>query len=899
MSRSLILLFLLLACSQPSEKSRTLIIGFSQCTTGDDWRQTMNDEMSREIGFYPNYDIELIIRDAHNQSEQQIEDIKYLVSQGIDILIVSPNEAEPLTGIVEEVYSQGIPVMVIDRMINSDKYTAFLGGKNFDIGLGAAHFAAQLLEGRGRVLEITGLPGSTPAMERGKGFREGLINYPGIEIVNSLNGSWLHDRARVLTNDLFFENKNFDLIFAYNDPMAFGAYLSAQKHHINPYIIGVDGLNTPNGGINMVLDGYIDGTFLYPTGGSKAIELAINAYEGKPFSKVNYLATIRLDVNNAQTLKIQVDQINQQQARIDKQRKELGELTFLLDKQHTVSFLLMIISGLMVVIAVMTFYYLQKKSKANRLLNIKNITINKQTVRIKEQRDQLLRVLRIAEEAAETKTRFFTNLSHDFRNALSLIIHPINELVSEKSSIAVNHRLKILQSNVLKLSKLSDEILSFEKIEKNKYYLHFRTSDLGKFLQEVSDSFRPEIESKNLTFVTNIAQPLEACFDLGALEKVMANLLSNAIKYNVEGGKIFLETKKIGNYITVSVLDTGKGIRKKDIKFIFDRFYRADHLSKIDDEPSSGLGLAICKELIQLHQGHIGVTSKYQEGSTFYFTIPQSFDMAPTKSADDIVGKEKLLELKNPSEQTKVLVVEDNREILSVISVMLRKFYIVFEADNGEEGLALAIQHRPDVVISDIYMPSMDGIELCQHIKSTPATFHIPVILLTALDSVDSKIRGFDIGADAYLTKPFNEAILISQIKNLVKSRKKLKEEYKDFDFIGGVKSKEKKENDFIQTCLRKIHEKGSEANFNLDHLASDMNMSRSSLYRRIREITGMKAVDFMRKGKLHYAAKLLLTTDLNVNEVAFECGFNDTKYFSRCFAKEYGNLPSEFKKLV
>lgn len=899
MSRSLILLFLLLACSQPSEKSRTLIIGFSQCTTGDDWRQTMNDEMRREIGFYPNYDIELIIRDAHDQSEQQIEDIKYLVSQGIDILIVSPNEAEPLTQIVEEVYSQGIPVMVIDRMINSDKYTAFLGGKNFDIGLGAAHFAAQLLEGRGRVLEITGLPGSTPAMERGKGFREGLINYPGIEIVNSLNGSWLHDRARVLTNDLFFENKNFDLIFAYNDPMAFGAYLSAQKHHINPYIIGVDGLNTPNGGINMVLDGYIDGTFLYPTGGSKAIELAINAYEGKPFSKVNYLTTIRLDANNAQTLKRQVDQLNQQQTRIDKQRKELGELTFLLDKQHTVSFLLMIISGLMVVIAVMTFYYLHKKSKAHRLLNIKNVTINKQTTRIKEQRDQLLRVLRIAEEAAETKVRFFSNISHDFRNALSLVIHPIDELVNEKRKTDVNDRLRAIQKNTTKLFKLSEEILNFEKIEKNKYYMHFKTADFGKFLQEIAESFRPEIEDHGLQFATNITQPLAACFDMGAIEKVMANLLSNAIKYNVKGGKIILETKQIHKNITVLVSDTGIGIPNKDLNYIFNRFYRVDHLSKFEDIPGTGLGLAICKELIQLHQGQINVTSKYREGSTFYFTIPQSFDTGSVKPVNDILNKDKLLELKSPTKQTKILVVDDNRELLTVISTMLSKFYNVIETDNGEEGLALAIRHHPDVVISDIYMPYMDGIELCQHLKANPATFHIPVILLTALDSMESKIHGFDTGADGYVTKPFNEAILISRIQNLVNSRKKLKEAFRGFDLIGGIQSKEKKADDFVQSCLTIIHERGSEVNFNLDHLAEGMNMSRSSLYRKIREIMGMKAIDFMKKGKLHFAAKLLLTTDLNVSEVAFECGFNDTKYFSRCFAKEYGNLPREFKKLV
>ena len=902
---TLLPLFLLLACTLSPEESKPIRIGFSQCTTGDLWRQTMNEEMRREIGFHPGYDIDLIIKDANDVSDQQIQDIRDLVDSGIDILIVSPNEAAPLTPVVEEVFEMGIPVIIIDRKINSQKYTAFLGGENVDIGIGAAHYAAQLLGGKGRILEITGLQGSTPAMERGQGFHEVLEAYPEITI-KTLEGAWLHDRARSITNDLFYEDKDFDLIFAYNDPMAYGAYLSTQIHGIKPFILGVDGLNTPvkgsnlglKGGIDMVLNGFLDGTFFYPTGGDKAIQLALTAFERKPISKLNYLKTIRIDASNALTLKHQADQIMLTQDRIDKQTDQLGKVTFLLEKQNTVSFLSIIISGLLVVIMAMTIYYLNKKSRAHRLLNLKSKTIQKQTLRITEQRDQLLRVLRMAEEATETKLRFFSNISHDFRNALSLVIHPLDDLVENEKLDQGAEKLSIVQKNAKNLVKLSEEILNFQKIEKNKYYLHFRKGDLGILLNEVVDSFRLEIENKGLQLETDITQPLEACFDPGALEKVIANLLSNAIKYNVKGGKIRLETKKLHHNITVAVSDTGKGIAKKDIPFVFDRFYRVNHLTNFDDELSTGLGLAICKELIQLHQGEIKVTSKFQEGSTFYFTIPQNFDSELSEKTQEILERERLMELKGPGKQVQVLVVEDNKEILAVISNMLGKFYSVLEAENGEEGLALALKHRPDIVVSDIYMPSMDGIELCQHLKENPLTFHIPVILLTALDSNESRIRGFDTGADGYISKPFNETAFISQIQNLVKSRKKLKEEFGNFDLVGGIKSKEKKEDEFIQNCIKVIHEKGSDTHFKLDHLAENMNMSRSSLYRRIKEITGMKAVDFMRKGKLQYAAKMLLTTDLTVSEVAFESGFNDTKYFSRCFAKEYGNVPSKFKEL-
>ena len=462
----LVLPFLLLiACAQPPEEPEKLRIGFSQPTTADLWRQTMNEEMRREIGFYPEYEIDLIIKDAQDQSEQQIQDIRDLVKLGIDILIVSPNEAAPLTPVVEEVFDQGIPVIVIDRMINSEKYTAYLGGENFDIGKGAAHYAAQLLEGKGKILEITGLKGSTPAIERGKGFYDVLKAYPDI-VVESVEGAWLHDQARAITNDLFYSKKDYDLIFAYNDPMAYGAYLSAQRHRIKPFIIGVDGLNTPinrtdiglEGGIDMVLKGYLDGTFFYPTGGDKTIQLALKAFETTPFSKLNYLKTIRIDASNALTLKNQADQINQQQSRIDKQRDQMGEVTFLLKKQNTISFLSMVISGLLVAIAVMTIYYLNKKSKANRLLDLKNKTIHKQTLRITEQRDQLLRVLRMAEEATETKMRFFTNISHDFRNALSLVIHPVDDLMNHKKDVALKEKLAVVQKNANKLFKLSEEI---------------------------------------------------------------------------------------------------------------------------------------------------------------------------------------------------------------------------------------------------------------------------------------------------------------------------------------------------------------------------------------------------------------------------------------------------------
>ncbi len=362
----LLIPILVFSCDQsPVNSSKKLTIGFSQCTIGDAWRETMNEEMRKEIGYYSDYDIELIIKDANNNNDQQIQDIKELVGLGIDILIVSPNEAEPLTEVVEEVYDQGTPVIVVDRRISSDKFTAFIGGDNFGIGKGAARFAAELLDGKGKILEITGLLGSTPAIERSLGFYDGLSDYPDIEVAKSLEGAWLLERAQEHTHNLFGEQKDFDLIYAHNDPMAWGAYLSTQDHGIRPFIIGVDGLATPNGGIEMVLEGSIMGTFLYPTGGDRAIQLALEILEEKPFSKVNNLKTIKIDYNNAKTLKLQAEQIDRQQARIDKLKEQLDAVVYLQERENTVMNLYVVISALLAAMAVMIIYFLYQKSRAS------------------------------------------------------------------------------------------------------------------------------------------------------------------------------------------------------------------------------------------------------------------------------------------------------------------------------------------------------------------------------------------------------------------------------------------------------------------------------------------------------------------------------------------------------
>jgi signal transduction histidine kinase/DNA-binding response OmpR family regulator len=899
-----LLLLSLMACS-PADKNlpKKITIGFSQCTTGDDWRKTMNEEMLREISFYPDYDIELIIKDAQDNSDRQIQDIKALVLSGIDILIVSPNEAEPLTEIVKQVYEQGIPVIIIDRKINSLKFNAYIGANNNLIGSEAGQFAAELLKGEGKILEITGLSGSTPSMERSKGFHEVIKKYPGIQ-VHTVEGQWHRAVAQSITDTLFYRLVDIDLIYTHNDRMAYGAYLSAKKHLMKTHIIGIDGLNapTPDGGIQMVLKGQIDGTFLYPTGGDKAIQLAIDILSGQPYERFNYLNTVRIDHTNARTLKLQGDQLNEQQAKIDIQRERMGEMGFLINRQRT--FLILAISSviLLLMLAGLIVYFLIQKNHNNKILDIKNKTIEQQNRKISQKSDELGRMLKIAEEATEMKLRFFTNISHEFRTVLSLITLPVNDLVSSLDNGVIKEKLLTIKKSAERLLRLSDEILDFRKLEKHKYQLNSRNADIATYITEIVEAFLPKVLEKKLRLTSDIPSHLAADFDPGVIEKVMFNLLSNAIKYTHEGGEILVNVLLEAPKVIISVKDTGIGIPDHQIAYIFDPFYRVSNPTNDHEEPGSGVGLAFCKELIQLHGGNLSVRSKADQGSVFFITFPQ-FQPQLTKMAkapdtgqelshlqQDLIGADK---------KKIILIVEDNAELLSVLASMVDKYYTVLTAPDGKAGLEITEKNVPDLVVTDIFMPVMDGIELCNKIKKNPHTFHIPVILLTAIDSQESTIKSFDIGADDYMTKPINENILISRINNLIASREKLKSTFEKSLIGFEMDNCEKEEQDFINECVKIIYDKVSEESFHLDELAHLMNVSRSSLYRKIKDITGLKAVDFMKKVRLQYAAKLLLNKDLTISEIAWLSGFSDVKYFSKCFAKEFGHNPSHFKNII
>jgi len=898
----LISMIFLIGCSyhQDNRFERKIVIGFSQCTMVDEWRKTMVEEMQREISFYRNYNITFIVKDAHDDNNQQIKDIQDLVLGGIDILIVSPNEAQQLTATVEEVFDKGIPVIVIDRKINSSKYTAFIGADNLSIGNAAGYFAEELLNGKGNILEITGLAGSTPAIERSKGFHDIIDKYPEIHTTKVIEGAWLEEKTMRITDSLFNTFSDFNLIFAHNDFMAYAASVSVRKHNIKSYIIGVDGLNTPKGGVNMVLEGFIDGTVLYPTGGDRAIQLAFDILTGKPFEKNINLSTYRIEKTNARTIWLQGEQVRSQQQKIDNQVNQLDTLSFSLRRQNT---LLVLANTVIILLALMVFIIfisLRNKNRSNKALDAMNRTIKMQNSLITKQRDDSMNLLIVAEEAKETKMRLLTDISHEFRSVVTLITNPINSLITSVRDEPVVKKLEIIQRSSERLSRLAEEIIKFRKIDENKYQLKFYSSNIAKFILSIVETFHQQADLKNIKLITEIPQEIYAEFDLEVIEKVMCNLLSNAIKYTNEHGTIAVSVKQEDSKICIKVSDTGRGIPENELPYLFNRFYNVSNSKRISENEGTGIGLALSKELIQLHNGQINVYSHENQGTVFFVTIPQfhlNIDREVYAKSIKPIGV-KLDPFQNHNKEKTVLVVEDNPDLLDVISDIIGKAYNVTTAFNGKEGLVQAKAHPPDIIVSDILMPVMDGMQMCMEIKKNPGTCYIPIILLTALDSQETTLKCFDIGADAYITKPFNEFLLLSQIKNLIDSRERLKSAYYPSVFEKDLfKTKDIKDKEFIDKCVETIYENIENEGFNLDDLGAKMNISRSSLYRRLRGISNLKPVDFIKKVRLHYAAKLLLTKNIPVNEIAWRSGFIDPKYFSKCFFQEFQCYPKNYSE--
>lgn len=890
----------LISCSQ---KHTRYYIGVSQCSD-DEWRHKMNNEIVREALFYDGVEVE--IRTAKDNNRNQIEDINYFIDKKVDLLIVAPNEAVAITPVVEKAYGQGIPVVVIDRKILSDRYTAFVGADNYEIGKDVGHYIMNRLGGKGKVLEITGLEGSTPAMERHKGLTDVLKEEPGIEITASVDGAWLQSVAGEKMDSILRINKGINLVFAQNDRMAIGAYLSARQRQLEKEMlfVGIDALPGKEYGVEQVIGGVLDATFIYPTGGDKVMQVAMDILEKRPYERDNKLSTALVDKTNARVMQLQTDHITEQDGKIERLNNQIDEYLSRYSAQTMFLYACLVILLLFAaLLAIIVRAYWTK----NRM----NLELSCQKKKLEEQRDQLISLSKQLEEATHAKLVFFTNVSHDFRTPLTLVADPVEQLLEDKALTPEQQSLlKVVHKNVHILLRLVNQILDFRKYENGKLELVRTHMDLRTQLQEWSQSFQTLALKKHIHFVLDVnddeADYLMA-LDAEKMERVYFNLLSNAFKFTPENGTITVTLSTLTKegserYARLVVADTGSGISVQHIRHIFDRFYQMDV-----NHAGSGIGLALAKAFVELHGGMITVDSVEGKGTVFTVDIPmtvveeQSVDLMQKPQITQQTVVEELEDMETeeqvPDENKEcVLIIDDNADVRNYVKSLLREEYTVIEAPDGRAGLKKAMKYVPDAIVCDVMMPVMDGLECCRKLKTELQTSHIPVMLLTACSLDEQRIQGFECGADSYISKPFNSKLLLVRLHNLIDNHKRLKQFFGDKTTLS-KESVSEVDKSFVDRFRGLIEENLTDSELSVEELGSKMGLSRVQLYRKIKALTNYSPNELVRIARLKKAASLLASSEKTISEITYEVGFTSPSYFTKCYKEYFGESPTDFLK--
>ena len=891
---------ILMSCTQKHTRYR---IGVSQCSD-DEWRHKMNNEIVREALFYDGVEVE--IRTAKDNNRNQIADIKYFIDKKVDLLIVAPNEAAAITPVVEKAYRQGIPVVVIDRKILSDKYTAFVGADNYEIGKDVGQYILNRLHGKGKVLEITGLEGSTPAMERHKGLTDVLKEEPGIEITASVDGAWLQSVAGEKMDSVFQTNKNIDLVFAQNDRMAIGAYLSARQQQLEKEMlfVGIDALPGKEYGVEQIINGVLDATFIYPTGGDKVVQVAMDILEKRPYERDTKLSTALVDKTNARVMQLQTDHITEQDGKIERLNNQVNEYLSRYSAQTMFLYACLIILLLFAaLLAIIVRAYWTK----NRM----NMELSRQKKKLEEQRDQLISLSKQLEEATHAKLVFFTNVSHDFRTPLTLIADPVEQLMEDGALTPRQQSLlKVVHKNVHILLRLVNQILDFRKYENDKLELVRANMNLRVQLQEWSHSFQTLALKKHIHFVLEVnddrADYLMAV-DAEKMERVYFNLLSNAFKFTPENGTITVTLSTLtkeegGRYARLVVADTGSGISVQHIRHIFDRFYQIDV-----NHAGSGIGLALAKAFVELHGGEITADSVEGKGTVFTVDIPMTVVEEPSadlvqepritqqtvvEELEDMETEEQI-----PDENKEcILIIDDNADVRDYVKSLLKEEYTVIEAPDGRAGLKKAMKYVPDAIICDVMMPVMDGLECCRKLKTELQTSHIPVMLLTACSLDEQRIQGFECGADSYISKPFNSKLLLVRLRNLMDNHKRLKQFFGDKTTLS-KESVSEVDKGFVDRFRELIEENLADSELSVEDLGSKMGLSRVQLYRKIKALTNYSPNELVRIARLKKAASLLASSEKTISEITYEVGFTSPSYFTKCYKEYFGESPTDFLK--
>ena len=907
----LLMLPLFLSCGGSAKKH--YVIAVSQCSE-DTWREKLNEELRIAALYYNNVDLR--IKSAYDDVKLQTEQINSFVDEGVDLLIVAPGQVT-ISPAIDRAYEKGIPVIIFDRRTRSDKYTAYIGADNKEIGSSMGEYLAGALPGGGRILELCGLSTSSPAIERSEGFDSVVATRPGLEIVAQAHADWTEQGAyRVMDSLLSQPHPQFDCLFAHNDRMAMGARRAAAKHGLDLNSIqfcGIDAMPQKGGGMQLVADGTLFASFIYPTRGDEVIQLAMNILTKKKYNRENQLSSALVSHDNARVLLMQNDETVRQQDHLSTLRSRVDQAASDFNTQRIYLLVLLVFVVLLIVACAFAVRAYVAKARINRQLHD---SMSKQKAMTEEM-----------ERMTQTQLQFFTNVSHELRTPLTLIAGPAEQLL-EDGTIRGQHRsmLQMIQRNTRILIQLVGEILDFRKVQNNKATLRLNRFALSDELSTWAEDFRAAAARRKITIVVAASGPADASTantdgsmiiaDRDKIEHVYFNLMSNALKYTPEGGSITTTVEHAAQHFTITVSDTGKGIDPKELPHLFERFYQAQ-----GSIGGTGIGLSLVKAYVDLHHGTIDAQSEPGKGTSFVVTLPDTqpgYDPANDQKAAPRVEDKNLIDdnyvsvdidtnaaadrITNAedfdSERPLVLIIDDNNGMRAYLRSILKDKYNVSEAADGKQGLEKACREIPKLVICDVMMPVMDGLEFTRQLKQNMATSHIPVILLTARSLSEQREEGYGTGADSYLTKPFSGSVLLARVDNLLRSRTMLR------SLFSGDKKEEAAEEQlgsrdqtFISRLRDSIRQNMGDSDFTVERLGEEVGLSRVQLYRKVKALTGQTPVDLLKKARLERARLLVEKTDKSISEIAYEVGFTAPSYFNKCFKDEFGVCPGVLRE--
>jgi len=895
--------FFLVVFSCTKQETEKHKIGFSQCISKDDYRKAMDYEMMVEASLYP--ELELTIFQANGNIEAQKGHIQFMINNDFDVIIISPAQSEPLVEIIETAFNKGIPVIIIDRKINTDKYTAFVGADNMEVGRNAGYFIASSSSGNVNVLEIRGSGNAFPKLGRHLGFHAVVDDEPNINVPYSFD---VEDFERVSQIFDAIKETPIDYVYAFNDNIAYDAWKVAKEKGIEKQIefIGVDGLSGLDNGIQLVQKGILAATILYPTGGDEAIKVAMKILHGEEVSKEITLNTTVIDYRNAKIMEKQYERINKHQIDIENQQNIIKNLE---DTYSTQSNILKWLAGLLVIIIFLAGYSVFSQYKLNK----KRRTLELQNKKITVQRNQIKSIAKEVKKSNEAKTNFFTGLSHEFKTPITLILSSVESMFEDKAikESKLSRDVGLIYNNSKRLLRLINQLLDFRKIEDRKFILKASEVNVFQFSNQIFKDFEREAEKRNIKFsLQSNNEDVKLYLDRDLIDKVYFNLLSNAFKFTPNNGTISINIidNPEKNTVNIHFKDSGIGIPEKELNSVFKAFYQGSNNNK----SSSGIGLFLAKEFVELHKGALNVHSKH--GTEFTITLFKGRDHLTSEEIvyePDIVG-DALINYSNEmdfndddfteanhkdnEDHYSVLIIEDNLDLVRYLKGKLAANYTVYTSD-GTDAIETAIEQIPDIIVCDVNLPEQSGFDICKTLKNDLRTSHIPTIILTAQSNKEAYIQGLQSGADLFLTKPFSFAILSQSIQSLLYNREKLR-----YYYVNNIYKLDNDDNfgrfeqNFISNINERIHSNLDNSNFSVEQLADELNISRIQLYRKMKAISGISISDYIQNIRLEKAKVLLNETTLTISEVAYATGFSSPSYFSTSFKNKYNKTPKRYR---